>query len=33
HIIIDKDDQGNIIDYVYSNEQSVDEMFHHLGYK
>ena len=33
HVIIDKDDQGNIIDYVYSNEQSVDEMFHHLGYK
>ena len=33
HIVIDYDNQGNIIDYVYRNEQSVDEMFHHLGYK
>jgi arginine decarboxylase len=33
HIIIDRDDQGNIIDYVYRNEQSAEEMFKLLGYK
>ncbi len=32
HVIIDRDDKGNIIDYVYREEQSVDEMFHILGY-
>ena len=33
HIIIDRDEQGNIVDYVYRNEQSVEEMFKLLGYK
>ena len=33
HIIIDRDDQGNIVDYVYRNEQSAEEMFKLLGYK
>jgi arginine decarboxylase len=32
HVIIDRDAQGNIIDQVYREEQSVDEMFHILGY-
>ena len=32
HIIIDKDDNGNYTDYVYRNEQSVEEMFNLLGY-
>ncbi len=32
HVIIDRDERGNIIDYVYREEQSVDEMFHILGY-
>ena len=31
HIIIDKDDNGNYTDYVYRNEQSVEEMFNLLG--
>ena len=33
HIIIDRDETGNFVDYVYRNEQSVDEMFQLLGYK
>ncbi|MCR9154198.1 MAG: arginine decarboxylase [Bacteroidetes bacterium] len=33
HVIIDRDEKGNIIDYVYRNEQSADEMFKLLGYK
>lgn len=33
HIIIDKDENGNFIDYVYRNEQSAEEMFKLLGYK
>jgi len=33
HIIIDRDEKGNFIDYVYRNEQSADEMFKILGYK
>ena len=33
HVIIDRDEKGNIIDYMYRNEQSVDEMFKILGYK
>lgn len=33
HVIIDRDDKGNFIDYVYREEQSVDEMFNILGYK
>ena len=27
-----RDDKGNIVDYVYRNEQSADEMFKILGY-
>lgn len=33
HVIIDRDEKGNIVDYVYRNEQSVEEMFQVLGYK
>lgn len=33
HVIIDRDEKGNIIDYVYRNEQSADEMFKLLGYE
>lgn len=33
HVIIDKDENGNLIDYVYRNEQSAEEMFKLLGYK
>ncbi|MDX2443501.1 MAG: arginine decarboxylase [Bacteroidales bacterium] len=32
HVIIDKDDKGNFIDYVYREEQSANEMFKILGY-
>ncbi|MEX0987644.1 MAG: arginine decarboxylase [Bacteroidales bacterium] len=32
HVIIDRDDKGNIIDYVYREEQSADDMFKILGY-
>ncbi|MCL2327063.1 MAG: arginine decarboxylase [Bacteroidetes bacterium] len=32
HIIIDRDETGNIIDYVYREEQSADAMFKILGY-
>lgn len=32
HIIIDRDDTGNIVDYVYREEQSAEEMFKILGY-
>jgi arginine decarboxylase len=32
HVIIDRDEKGNIIDYVYREEQSVSEMFNILGY-
>jgi arginine decarboxylase len=33
HVIIDRDARGNIIDYVYRNEQSAEEMFRLLGYE
>lgn len=33
HVIIDRDEKGNIIDYVYRNEQSAEEMFKILGYE
>jgi len=33
HVIIDRDEKGNIIDYVYRNEQSAQEMFKLLGYE
>ncbi|HBH05071.1 MAG TPA: arginine decarboxylase [Flavobacteriales bacterium] len=32
HVIIDRDDAGNIVDTVYREEQSVIEMFKILGY-
>lgn len=32
HVIIDRDEKGNFIDYVYREEQSVEEMFKILGY-
>ncbi len=33
HVIIDRDDKGNIVDYVYRNEQSAADMFKILGYE
>ncbi|MBN1131556.1 MAG: arginine decarboxylase [Bacteroidales bacterium] len=32
HVIIDRDATGNFVDYVYRNEQTVDDMLHILGY-
>ncbi len=32
HVIIDRDEKGNIIDYVYREEQSAQDMFKILGY-
>ncbi len=32
HVILDRDEKGNIVDYVYREEQSVGEMFNILGY-
>lgn len=32
HVIIDRDEKGNYIDYVYRENQSVQEMFNILGY-
>ncbi|MFO7851282.1 MAG: arginine decarboxylase [Bacteroidota bacterium] len=32
HVIIDRDSTGNFVDYVYRNEQSVDDMLNILGY-
>ncbi len=32
HVIIDRDEKGNIVDYVYREEQSISDMFHILGY-
>lgn len=32
HVIIDRDETGNFIDYVYREEQSASEMFKILGY-
>jgi arginine decarboxylase len=32
HVIVDRDEKGNVIDYVYRNEQTVEDMFHILGY-
>ncbi len=31
-IVIDRDEKGNFVDYVYRNEQTVDEMLSILGY-
>lgn len=33
HVIIDRDETGNFTDYVYRNEQSVNEMLQILGYE
>lgn len=33
HVIIDRDSKGNIIDHVYRDEQSAEDMFQILGYK
>lgn len=32
HVIIDRDDTGNFVDYVFRNEQSVEDMMSILGY-
>ncbi|MCF8297182.1 MAG: arginine decarboxylase [Saprospiraceae bacterium] len=32
HVIIDRDEKGNFIDYVYREEQSSEQMFKILGY-
>lgn len=32
-VIIDKDDDGNIVDYLYKNEQKAEEMLSILGYQ
>ncbi len=32
HVIVDRDDKGNIVDTVYREEQSVNEMLNILGY-
>jgi arginine decarboxylase len=33
HIIVDEDEDGNLVDYVYRNEQTAEEMLKLLGYK
>jgi arginine decarboxylase len=33
HVIIDRDEKGNFVDYIYRNEQTVSDMFNILGYK
>jgi len=33
HVIIDRDEKGNFVDYVYRNEQSAKDMFKILGYE
>lgn len=32
HVIIDRDEKGNFVDYIYRHEQSASEMFNILGY-
>ncbi len=32
HVVIDRDETGNFVDYVFRNEQSVDHMLDILGY-
>jgi arginine decarboxylase len=32
HVIVDRDDKGNFVDYVYRNEQTVEDMLNILGY-
>ena len=33
HIIVDRDENGNIVDWVYSEQQTARDMLHILGYK
>ncbi|HEY6434974.1 MAG TPA: hypothetical protein VIY47_00155, partial [Ignavibacteriaceae bacterium] len=33
HVIVDRDETGNFVDYVYRNEQDVEDMLGILGYK
>lgn len=33
HIVLDRDENGQIVDYLYSDEQSSGDMFEILGYK
>ena len=33
HVIVDRDKKGNYIDYVYRNEQTVEDMMDILGYE
>ena len=33
HVIVDRDDKGNFVDYVFREEQNVEEMLSILGYK
>ncbi len=33
HIVVDRNESGHYIDYVYRNEQIADDMFHILGYQ
>ena len=33
HVIIDRDRKGNIVDFVYRHEQTVEDMLHILGYE
>ena len=33
HVIIDRDEKGNTIDYVFRSEQTVGEMLQILGYR
>ena len=32
HVIVDRDESGNFVDYVFRNEQTVDDMMNILGY-
>ncbi|MEZ4980068.1 MAG: hypothetical protein R2769_00465 [Saprospiraceae bacterium] len=32
HVLIDKDDQGNLVDILYKEEQSAEDMLKILGY-
>lgn len=32
HIVVDKDENGDLIDYIYRDEQTVDNMLNILGY-
>lgn len=33
HVVVDRDETGNFFDYVFRDEQTVDDMFKILGYK